>query len=147
MSNIDRRGEDFVLDPAFVTTTTPLSDSYDLCDVRLMQDARFPWLVLVPRRAGAVEIEDLGEVDRALLMAEILRAGNLVRAIGDALGRPVQKLNVAALGNVTPQLHVHVIGRRKDDAAWPGPVWGVGESFAYDDRQMALIRGAGATLG
>jgi len=129
----------FTLDPA-LETATALLRPYDLCEVRLMRDARFPWLVLVPRRAGAVEIEDLGAADRALLMDEILRAGDVVRRIGAALGRPVEKLNVAALGNVTPQLHVHVIGRRRDDAAWPGPVWGVGESAPYDHAQMARIR-------
>jgi len=129
----------FTLDPA-LETATALLRAYDLCEVRLMRDARFPWLVLVPRRAGAVEMEDLGAADRALLMDEILRAGDVVRTIGAALGRPVEKLNVAALGNVTPQLHVHVIGRRRDDAAWPGPVWGVGESAPYDQAQMARIR-------
>jgi diadenosine tetraphosphate (Ap4A) HIT family hydrolase len=139
--------EGFTLDPAFEAVTCPLRAAYDLCDVRLMQDARFPWLVLIPRRAGAVEIEDLQAADRALLMAEILRAGTYVRAIGDVLGRPVEKLNVAALGNVTPQLHVHVIGRRRDDEAWPRPVWGVGESVAYDTAQMARIMDIGAVLG
>ena len=138
--------EGFILDPALTEATLPLSSANDLCDVRLMRDARFPWLVLVPRRAGAVEIEDLCAVDRALLMSEILRAGDHVRAIGDALGRPVQKLNVAALGNVTPQLHVHVIGRRSDDDAWPRPVWGVGEAVAYDEAQMALIKAIGAAF-
>jgi diadenosine tetraphosphate (Ap4A) HIT family hydrolase len=67
-------------------------------------------------------------------MDEILQAGRAVRAIGEALGRPVEKLNVGALGNVTPQLHVHVVGRRADDPAWPGPVWGFGtaEAFSQD---------------
>lgn len=134
--------EDFTLHPALEAAAAPFL-AYELCDVRLMRDARFPWLVLVPRRAGAVEIEDLGAADRALLMEEILRAGDVARALGAALGRPVEKLNVAALGNITPQLHVHVIGRRRDDAAWPGPVWGVGESVPYDAAQIARIRAMG----
>jgi diadenosine tetraphosphate (Ap4A) HIT family hydrolase len=135
--------EDFTLDAALAAAATPLG-AYDLCEVRLMQDARFPWLVLIPRRADVIEIEDLGAADRAVLMDEILRAGTVVRAIGEALGRPVEKLNVAALGNVTPQLHVHVIGRRRDDAAWPRPVWGVGESPPYDAATMARIRDVSA---
>jgi diadenosine tetraphosphate (Ap4A) HIT family hydrolase len=64
-------------------------------------------------------------------MAEIVVAGEAVRAVGAALGRPVEKLNVGQLGNVTRQLHVHVVGRRRDDACWPGPVWGQGEARPY----------------
>jgi diadenosine tetraphosphate (Ap4A) HIT family hydrolase len=87
--------------------------------------------VLIPRVEGARELEDLAPEDRRLLMDEILAAGHAVRAIGLALGREVAKLNVGQLGNVTPQLHVHVVGRRPDDAAWPGPVWGQGAAEPY----------------
>jgi diadenosine tetraphosphate (Ap4A) HIT family hydrolase len=79
-------------------------------------------LILVPRVAGARELVDLAAADRARLVDEIVLAGHAVRAIGEALGRPVVKLNIGALGNITPQLHIHVVGRRPDDAAWPGPV-------------------------
>jgi diadenosine tetraphosphate (Ap4A) HIT family hydrolase len=82
---------------------------------------RFPWIVLIPRVEGARELEDLAEGERDVLMEEILRAGDAARAVSLALGRRVEKLNVGQLGNVTPQLHVHVVGRRADDAAWPGP--------------------------
>jgi diadenosine tetraphosphate (Ap4A) HIT family hydrolase len=94
--------------------------------VRLQDDARFPWLILIPRLSGMVEIEDLSPEDRTRFLDEGLRAGALVRQMGEALGRPVDKLNMAALGNVTAQLHLHVIGRRRDDPVWPDPVWGRG---------------------
>ena len=81
-------------------------------------------------------------------MEEIVRAGAAVRAVGEALGRPVEKLNVGQLGNVTPQLHVHVVGRRADDAAWPGPVWGFGIVTPYDAASLGLAMAtARAALG
>ncbi|MCA6233645.1 MAG: HIT family protein, partial [Phenylobacterium sp.] len=103
-------------------------------------DARWPWLILIPQVAGAREIEDLSAAERRLLVEEIVAAGNAVRALGAALGHAVEKLNVGALGNVTPQLHVHVVGRRHGDPAWPGPVWGFGEAepLAPEVREMAL---------
>ena len=120
----------FELHPAFPATSHPLGD-LALCHVRLQADVRFPWLVLIPRIAGARELEDLAANDRAGLMGEVVLAGAAARAVGEALGRPVEKLNVGQLGNVTPQLHVHVVGRRRDDPAWPGPVWGVGAAEPY----------------
>jgi diadenosine tetraphosphate (Ap4A) HIT family hydrolase len=133
----------FELHPAFPATSEALGD-LALCHVRLQADARFPWVVLVPRIAGARELEDLEANDRSGLMAEIVLAGAAVRAVGEALGRPVQKLNVGQLGNLTPQLHVHVVGRRADDPVWPGPVWGVGTAEAYGvdrlDRALAAAR-------
>ncbi|HYD43654.1 MAG TPA: HIT domain-containing protein [Phenylobacterium sp.] len=127
----------FEIDPAFLATSEPLTD-LPLCHVRLQADARWPWLVLIPRAPGLRELEDLAPEQRAALMEEIVRAGAAVRALGETLGRPVEKLNVGALGNVTPQLHVHVVGRRAGDAAWPGPVWGVGQAAAYPADQWAL---------
>lgn len=129
----------FSLAPAFLETSTPLA-MLGLCEARLQLDARWPWVVLIPRRAGAREIGDLRPEERALLIEEIVAAGEAVRAIGAALGRPVEKLNVGALGNITPQLHVHIVGRRADDAAWPGPVWGFGTTLAYgaDGLERAL---------
>ncbi len=111
-----------------------------LSDVRLQDDARFPWLVLIPRRAGAVELFDLASVDQTMLLAELAFAGRAVRALGSELGRPVEKLNLANLGNLVPQLHWHVVGRRADDACWPGPVWGQGEvvRLSDTDREAAL---------
>lgn len=105
---------------------------WPLSQLRLQDDVRFPWLILIPRVAAAVELDDLSPADRVRLMEEIVRAGELVRAEGAATGRPVDKLNVAALGNVTAQLHVHVVGRRRDDGLWPDPVWGRGGARPYD---------------
>lgn len=124
------------LDPAFLRTSEALGD-LTLCHARLQADARFPWIVLVPRVVGARELEDLSASARGMLTDEIVQAGSAVRAVGQALGRPVEKLNVGQLGNVTPQLHVHVVGRRADDGAWPGPVWGVGTAAAYPADALA----------
>jgi diadenosine tetraphosphate (Ap4A) HIT family hydrolase len=120
----------FELDPAFLTTSKALP-GLALCEARLQLDARFPWIVLIPRIDRAFELEDLSVEERAMLMAEIVAAGEAVRAVGAALGRPVEKLNVGQLGNITRQLHVHVVGRRADDPCWPGPVWGQGTTEAY----------------
>ena len=120
----------FKADPAFEAGSV-IACNWALCQVRLQDDARFPWLILIPRRAGLLEIEDLTAAERAALMDEVVRAGDMVRSLGQVAGRPVQKLNVAALGNVTAQLHIHVIGRRHDDGLWPDPVWGRGAAAPY----------------
>jgi len=132
-------GPGYILDPAFESGSDALG-SLPLCDVRLQRDARFPWLILIPRVASARELEDVAPAGRAMLMDEILLAGQAVRAISRALGRPIIKLNVGALGNITRQLHVHVVGRRADDEAWPGPVWGVAGAVEYraSDLQAAM---------
>ena len=134
----------FAVAPAFLSTSEPLA-MLKLCEARLQADARFPWIVLIPRRSGARELEHLANGDRAQLMEEIIAAGAAVRAIGAAIGRPVEKLNVGALGNVTPQLHIHVVGRRADDGAWPGPVWGVGAARPYDDDTLQAATAAAQT--
>ncbi|MDR3508058.1 MAG: HIT domain-containing protein [Caulobacteraceae bacterium] len=131
----------FSLAAAFLKTSEPLV-SLTLCEARLQTDARWPWIVLIPRRVGAREIEHLAARDRAILMEEAVLAGAAVRAIGSALGRPVEKLNLGLLGNVTPQLHAHVVGRRADDAAWPDPVWGRGEASPYAPADLAHAREA-----
>jgi len=132
------------IDPAFIATSEALGD-LALCHARLQADARFPWIVLIPRREAARELEDLAPGQRAALLDEVLAAGRAVRAVGEALGRPVGKLNVGQLGNVTPQLHVHVVGRRPDDAAWPGPVWGFGAAVAYPPEALARATAAART--
>jgi diadenosine tetraphosphate (Ap4A) HIT family hydrolase len=132
----------FQLDPAFAPTSHPLAE-LGLCHARLQAEARFPWIVIIPRADAAREIEDLKAADRARLLEEILAAGRAVRAIGEALGRPVAKLNVGQLGNVTPQLHVHIVGRRPDDPAWPGPVWGHGTAEAYGEEALRTALNAG----
>ena len=121
----------FAPDPAFESGSVFAGD-WPLCQVRLQDDDRFPWLILIPRQPGLRELEDLPPEDRVLLVEEVVRAGEMIRRLGEAAGRPVHKLNAAALGNVTAQLHVHVIGRRSDDGVWPEPVWGRGEARPYD---------------
>jgi diadenosine tetraphosphate (Ap4A) HIT family hydrolase len=135
------RAAPFVADGAFAKGASPLLD-LALCQVWLQSDRRFPWLVLIPRRPGLRELEDLTGEDRATFLAEIVLAGAAVRAMGAAAGRPVEKLNIGLLGNITAQLHAHVVGRRSDDAAWPGPVWGHGVALAYDGATDAAMRGA-----
>lgn len=108
----------YALDPRLATDTHPLR-TWPLCELRLMDDANYPWLVLVPRVAGARELIDLSDTQRRQLSDEIDRA---LHALRDACAP--DKLNVAALGNLVPQLHVHVIARFTDDPAWPAPVWG-----------------------
>ncbi|MFC6654793.1 HIT domain-containing protein [Roseibium salinum] len=98
-----------------------------LSTVRLMKDANYPWLLLIPRQQDLVEIIDLDEDDQQQLMREIALASKALRSAVNC-----EKLNVAALGNQVSQLHVHVIARTRDDAAWPGPVWGVVPPQAYD---------------
>jgi diadenosine tetraphosphate (Ap4A) HIT family hydrolase len=137
----------FSIDPAFAATSEALA-RLPLSEARLQLDARFAWIVLIPRVAAAVEIEDLTADQRLMLMEEIVAAGAAVRAIGAALGRPVAKLNVGQLGNITRQLHVHVVGRREDDPCWPGPVWGQGVAKAYEAHALAAaMRVATERLG
>ena len=130
------RMADFAVDPAFETGSVFVED-WPLCQVRLQDDARFPWLILIPRTTGAVEMSDLPAAGRANLMEEIIRAGEVVRNLGAKADRPIDKLNVAALGNVTAQLHVHVVGRRRDDGLWPDPVWGRGGCMRYGEDALA----------
>jgi diadenosine tetraphosphate (Ap4A) HIT family hydrolase len=131
----------FVLDPRIEADSAFVAD-LALCQLRLMDDSRFPWLVLIPQRDGLVEIIDLPAADRTALMAEIAHCSSALRAAA-----PCQKLNIGALGNVVPQLHVHVVARRRDDAAWPGPVWGAGARRPYaDDARARLIRKIRAAL-
>jgi diadenosine tetraphosphate (Ap4A) HIT family hydrolase len=133
----------FEFDPAFLATSEALP-GLALCEARLQLDARFPWIVLIPRVGRAFELEDLSVEERAMLVAEIVAAGEAVRAVGAALGRTVEKLNVGQIGNITRQLHVHVVGRRADDPCWPGPVWGQGTAAAYTTEQMEIALSAAA---
>ncbi|HRQ65371.1 MAG TPA: HIT family protein, partial [Xanthomonadaceae bacterium] len=115
----------FELHPRLDADTIALAE-LPLCSVRLMNDARFPWLILVPRRAGVCEIAELDPWDRQALMEEVARASVALRQVV-----ATDRINVAALGNVVPQLHVHVVARLHGDAAWPGPVWGSGAAQPY----------------
>ena len=117
----------FTLDPRLAADTFPVA-ALPLCDVLLMNDARYPWLILVPRRAGLVEIADLVAEERARLGHEVDQACAALRAVA-----PSEKLNIGALGNIVRQLHVHVVGRCAGDDAWLGPVWGHGRAVAYEE--------------
>lgn len=123
----------FTLDPRLQADTIPVGD-LALCSVLLLDDRRFPWLVLVPRRAGLAEITDLAAGEAGLLMDEMRAA---VRVLTE-LARP-DKVNLGALGNLVPQLHVHVIARFRSDPAWPGAVWGHGARVPYQPHAAALL--------
>jgi diadenosine tetraphosphate (Ap4A) HIT family hydrolase len=124
---------DFILDPRLAADTLPLGD-LTLSTVRLMNDARFPWFILVPRRPDLSEITDLSSEDAAALMQELRIA---TRVMLD-LAKP-DKVNVGALGNVVAQLHVHVVGRFRSDPAWPGPVWGFETAKPYPPHAAASL--------
>jgi len=102
-----------------------------LCDVRLMKDRRWPWLVLIPRRPDKVEVFDLTPLDRVLLTFETDKVASALKTLTGAA-----KINVGALGNIVRQLHVHVIARSEGDANWPGPIWGYGKAEPYSDEDM-----------
>ncbi|CEJ15821.1 HIT domain protein [bacterium YEK0313] len=125
--------DSFELDPRLAADTERVAD-LALCRVGLMNDATYPWLILVPRRASVTEIVDLTPYDATLLMDEIRVASRVLRDLTRC-----DKLNVAALGNMVPQLHVHVIARFRGDPAWPGPVWGKVPAEAYGDAPKAAL--------
>ena len=127
----------FALDPRLAADTREIV-SLPLCAARLMNDRRFPWVVLIPARPNLSEIIDLDAADRGRLIEEIALVSDALRD----LFQPT-KLNVGALGNVVPQLHVHVVARFANDAAWPGPVWGTrAEPYPLDEqaRRLAQLR-------
>ena len=118
------------LHPQLERDTIDIGD-LPLSRVLVIRDANYPWLLLVPRRSEAVEIIDLDEVQQAQLMTEISRVSRALKEITKC-----DKLNVAALGNLVPQLHVHIIARRTSDAAWPRPVWGVVPATDHDPKEV-----------
>ena len=126
------RPRDWHLHPQLADDTQPVA-SWPLCELRLMDDANHPWLILVPRVVEAVELIDLSNAQQAELMREIGVASRMLQAVF----KP-HKLNVAALGNLVSQLHVHVIARFQDDIAWPRPVWGTAAAKPYSEE--ALVR-------
>jgi len=123
----------FELDPRLAADTVFVAD-WPLSRVLLMNDSRFPWLVLVPRRPGLVEIFDLDEAGRNTLFAEVARAAERLKAWAHA-----DKINVGALGNIVPQLHLHVVARRRNDAAGLAPMWGFGQAVHYSEQELARV--------
>lgn len=117
----------FTLHNQLVKDCVPLGD-FPLCHALMMNDAQYPWLILVPRRENTSELFQLSRVDQHLLLAE---ANSVAAALAGHFN--ADKMNIAALGNVVPQLHVHVIARFRDDPAWPRPVWGAEPVQPYSD--------------
>jgi diadenosine tetraphosphate (Ap4A) HIT family hydrolase len=133
----DPKSAGWVLDPQLERDTVKIGDM-TLCRTLLINDANYPWLLLVPRRPHICDIIDLDAGDQVQLMSEITQAARALKAITGC-----HKINIAALGNVVPQLHVHIVARSRGDAAWPKPVWGAVLPRAYDD---ALLQELLATL-
>jgi diadenosine tetraphosphate (Ap4A) HIT family hydrolase len=109
--------------------------SFDLCKLLLMNESRYPWLILVPQRAGISEIYQLSEADQARLWRE---SSALAQSLMQAF--QADKLNIAAIGNLVPQLHLHHVVRFQGDAAWPAPVWGKFAPLAYEAGALAALR-------
>ncbi|MEZ0169588.1 HIT domain-containing protein [Microvirga sp. TS319] len=130
----------FQLDSRLEADTLPIGD-LTLSSVLLLNDARFPWFVLVPRLPNVSEFTDLSDADYARLAQEIRIATKVMLA----LSKP-DKVNVGALGNIVTQLHVHVIGRFRSDPAWPGPVWGHGTRTPYPDHAATALIERAAVL-
>jgi diadenosine tetraphosphate (Ap4A) HIT family hydrolase len=137
---------DFVLDERLQRDSVFVADG-PLSQIRLMNDARFAWLILVPRLANAVEWIDLPGDAQRLLLAEIHQCGHALKRF-----EPCEKINIGALGNIVRQLHIHIVARHSQDVAWPGPVWGSGTAQAYTDTELqdrihSIKQTLAATLG
>ena len=119
---------------------------WPLCRILLMNDRAYPWLILVPERAGLKDLHDLDPADREGIMGEIAKASRALRQLHNP-----DKINVAALGNVVPQLHIHIIARFTTDPAWPRPVWGVRPPEPYEPaaarETLARLADAFAAVG
>jgi len=122
--------ETWTLHPQLERDTASIGD-LPLSRVLIINDANYPWLLLVPRRPLVVELIDLDDVEQAQLMTEVTRVARALRTVTNC-----DKLNIAALGNVVPQLHVHVIARFRSDAAWPKPVWGAAPPRPYEREEL-----------
>ncbi len=121
---------DFSLHPQLVADTAEVGD-LELCRVLLMDDSRYPWLILVPKREDIREVYELDAEDQVELAYEVTRVGKIIMELLDG-----HKLNVAALGNMVPQLHIHLIVRNEDDPAWPAPVWGHSPAVPHTPQQL-----------
>ena len=122
--------KEFTLDDRLANDSVSVAIT-GLCDVRLMKDSRWPWLVLIPRRPGKSEVFELTPLDRILLTFETDKVASALKTVTGAT-----KINVGALGNIVRQLHVHVIARFEGDTNWPGPIWGYGKAEPYSDEDM-----------
>ena len=124
----------FEVDERLINDTVPLGD-FALCRVLLMNDSRYPWLILVPRCSAVSEVVDLTAEQQQQLWLETSTVGQVLKDVYQA-----DKINIATLGNVVSQLHIHVVVRMRDDAAWPAPVWGQGEAQPYSAEAVEQIK-------
>ena len=124
----------FELHPDLANDTS-LVIELPLSQVLLMNNVRYPWIILVPQRENILEIHHLEPDDQTTLFQELIQASNIMESIFSP-----DKINVGALGNMVPQLHVHVIARFKDDVAWPDPVWGHGDTIPYGPRKRERLQ-------
>jgi len=124
----------FSLAPELQRDCIELAD-WPLCKVLLMNDSQYPWFILVPRVAGVKEIIDLSEELQITLLQESGKLSKLLQQVFSP-----DKLNIAALGNMVPQLHVHHIARFTTDPAWPAPIWGKLPAVPYSDEQIEQLR-------
>ena len=129
----------FVLHPRLTADTAVIVD-WTLSRVLLMNDKRFPWIVLVPRRPNLIELFDLDETSRTVLMTEIARATERLKRWALRHGG-ADKINVGMIGNLVPQLHIHVVARRRGDPVWPGTVWGAGQPEHYGAAELMRMVG------
>jgi diadenosine tetraphosphate (Ap4A) HIT family hydrolase len=130
----------FSLDPRLEADTISIGE-LPLCAVLLLNDSRFPWFVLVPRRPDLIEVTDLSDADAVTLMGELRVAARVM----SELAKP-DKINIGALGNLFSQLHLHVVARFRSDPAWPAPVWGFGAHKPYPDHAAAALVERAASL-
>lgn len=122
---------DFTLHPQLAKDTVEIGD-FPLCLALLAKDANYPWVILVPRVADIREIHELSATDRTQLIEEISATSATMELLLGA-----EKMNVGALGNMVPQLHIHVIARFSTDPAWPGPIWGKVDAVSYGEDLLA----------
>ena len=127
----------FTLHPRLAADTAVIVD-WPLSRVLVMNDSRFVWIVLVPRRSDVSELFDLDDASRSILTNEIVRVAQRIKAWAYTRGA-CDKINIGMIGNLVPQLHVHVVARNRGDAAWPGTVWGVGKAIPYRAAELSRV--------
>lgn len=125
--------QEFQIDPRLERDSMAIAD-LGLCQLRLMRDARWPWLLAVPQRAGVEEMFDLAPLDQTMLTFEVNEAAKALKTVTGAT-----KINIAAIGNMVRQLHVHVVARFEGDANWPGPIWGYGTQEPRSEDDCAAL--------
>ena len=123
----------FQLHPRLAADTLPIA-KLELCEARLMNDSRFPWVILIPMRDALTELHQLSPAEQQQLMAESTAVAEALIAMDE-----VTKINLGALGNLVPQFHWHVVGRNPEDTCWPGPVWGCGSTIPYSAKKQAAL--------